>query len=65
MGVVSDGSYGVPKDIVFSFPVEIKNKEWSIVQGLDVSAFARSKLDVTAQELLEEKEEAMAVCSAD
>ncbi|KAG4075385.1 hypothetical protein HA402_007962 [Bradysia odoriphaga] len=65
MGVVSDGSYGVPADIVFSFPVEIKNKEWIIVQGLDVSAFARSKLDVTAQELLEEKEEAMAVCSAD
>jgi len=65
MGVVSDGSYGVPKDIVFSFPVEIKNKEWSIVQGLDVNAFARSKLDVTSQELLEEKEEAMAVCSQD
>jgi len=65
MGVVSDGSYGVPKDIVFSFPVEIKNKEWNIVQGLDVNAFARSKLDVTSQELLEEKEEAMAVCSQD
>lgn len=65
MGVVSDGSYGIPKDIVFSFPVEIRNKEWSIVQGLDVNAFARSKLDATTQELLEEKEEAMAVCSAD
>lgn len=65
MGVISDGSYGVPKDIVFSFPVEIKNKKWSIVQGLAVDAFARSKLDVTATELLEEKEEAMAVCSQD
>lgn len=65
MGVVSDGSYGIPKDIVFSFPVEIKNKEWSIVQGLDVNAFARSKLEVTSTELLEEKEEAMAVCSQD
>jgi len=65
MGVVSDGSYGVPKDIVFSFPVEIKNKQWSIVQGLDIDAFARSKLDVTGQELLEEKDEAMAVCSQD
>jgi len=65
MGVVSDGSYGIPKDIVFSFPVEIKDKKWSIVQGLDVNAFARSKLDVTSQELLEEKEEAMAVCSQD
>ena len=31
MGVVSDGSYGIPKDIVFSFPVEIKDKKWSIV----------------------------------
>lgn len=65
MGVISDGSYGVPKDIVFSFPVEIKNKQWTIVQGLDVDAFARSKLDLTSQELLEEKEEAMAVCSQD
>lgn len=31
MGVVSDGSYGVPKDIVFSFPVEIHDKKWKIV----------------------------------
>lgn len=31
MGVLSDGSYGIPKDIVFSFPCEIKNKQWKIV----------------------------------
>lgn len=31
MGVLSDGSYGIPKDIVFSFPVEIQNKQWKIV----------------------------------
>lgn len=65
MGVVSDGSYGIAKDIVFSFPVEIKNKQWSIVQGLNIDAFARGKLEVTAKELLEEKDEAMAVCSQD
>lgn len=65
MGVMSDGSYGVPKDIIFSFPVEIKNKQWTIVQGLDIDAFARGKLEVTAKELLEEKDEAMAVCSQD
>jgi malate dehydrogenase len=64
MGVVSDGSYGIPKDIVFSFPVEIQNKQWKIVQGLTVDDFARSKLDITTKELLEEKEEAMAVCNA-
>lgn len=65
MGVVSDGSYGVPKDIVFSFPVQIKNGQWTIVQGLTIDAFARSKLDVTAKELQEEKEEATAVLSQD
>lgn len=32
MGVVSDGSYGIPKDIVFSFPVTIKDKHYEIVQ---------------------------------
>lgn len=63
MGVVSDGSYGVPKDLVFSFPVTIANGKWSIVQGLTVDDFAREKLTFTANELLEEKTEAMAVCS--
>lgn len=63
MGVISDGSYGVPKDIVFSFPCEVTNKQWKIVQGLNIDDFARGKLDLTAQELKEEKEEALAVCS--
>lgn len=65
MGVVSDGSYGIPTGLCFSFPVEIQNKRWKIVQGLNVDDFARSKLDITVRELLEEKEEAMAVCSKD
>lgn len=65
MGVISDGSYGTPKDIVFSFPVQIQNGQWKIVQGLGVDEFAKGKLDVTAKELLEEKEEAMAVCASD
>lgn len=65
MGVVSDGSYGTPKDVVFSFPVEIRNKKWSIVQGLKLDEFSKSKLEITGKELLEEKEEAMTVCSQD
>lgn len=65
MGVVSDGSYGMPKDIVFSFPVEIRDKKWSIVQGLSIDDFSKGKLDITAKELLEEKDEAMAVCNQD
>ena len=62
MGVFSDGSYGTPKGVMFSFPVTIRDGKWSIVQGLSISAFAKEKLDITAKELLEEKGEAMKVC---
>ena len=58
MGVLSDGSYGIPKDIVFSFPVAIENGQYKIVQGLPISEFARAKLTVTSNELEEESAEA-------
>lgn len=61
MGVVSDGSYGIPKGIVFSFPVTIKNRKFSIVQGLEINDFSRSKLNITAEELMEESVEARQV----
>ncbi|XP_014233659.1 malate dehydrogenase, cytoplasmic [Trichogramma pretiosum] len=61
MGVVSDGSYGIPKDVVFSLPVTIKDKKYTIVQGLEISSHARAKLDITAKELEEERAEANAV----
>lgn len=62
MGVISDGSYGVTKDVIFSFPVEIKDRQWKIVQGLTVTPFAQEKLKLTGDELLQEKEEALSVC---
>ncbi|XKL65911.1 hypothetical protein PGB90_009331 [Kerria lacca] len=62
MGVMSDGSYGIPKDIVFSFPVTTQNKTWKIVQNLEINDFMRSMLDVTTKELVEEREEALVVC---
>ncbi|KAG9452278.1 hypothetical protein H6P81_005182 [Aristolochia fimbriata] len=55
MGVYSDGSYGIPAGIVYSFPVTCKNGEWSIVQGLKIDEFSRVKMDATANELVEEK----------
>jgi len=64
MGVVSDGSYGAPKDVMFSFPCTCKDGNWSIVQGLTISDFAREKLDLTGNELSEEKEEALTICKA-
>ncbi|XP_076255729.1 malate dehydrogenase 1 [Rhynchophorus ferrugineus] len=64
MGVLSDGSYGAPKDVVFSFPVTTKNGKWEIVQGLTISDSARKSLDVTGKELEEERKEAIAVIEA-
>lgn len=63
MGVVSDGSYGAPKDVVFSFPVTCKCGKWTIVQGLQLDDFTRNLLKVTGDELLEERKEAMEVCA--
>jgi len=60
MGVWSDGSYGVAKDLIYSFPVTCQDGKYTIVQGLDVDAFSREKLELTEKELQEEKEEASA-----
>lgn len=60
MGVVSEGHYGVPKGIVFSYPVTISQQgEWKVVENLPISPFAQAKLDLTIQELEEERSEAM------
>ncbi|OLE27241.1 MAG: malate dehydrogenase [Catenulispora sp. 13_1_20CM_3_70_7] len=56
MGVVSDGSYGVPEGLVSSFPVTTKGGEWEIVQGLDIDAFSRARIDASVAELAEERE---------
>ncbi|KAK1379801.1 malate dehydrogenase [Heracleum sosnowskyi] len=55
MGVYSDGSYNVPAGLIYSFPVTCANGEWKIVQGLSIDEFSRKKLDLTAEELSEEK----------
>ncbi|XP_068634233.1 malate dehydrogenase-like [Aristolochia californica] len=55
MGVYSDGSYSIPAGIIYSFPVACENGEWSIVQGLKIDEFSRTKMDTTANELVEEK----------
>lgn len=56
MGVYSDGSYGVPEGLIYSFPCTCKDGKWSIVQGLDINDFSRAKMDATAAELVEERD---------
>ncbi|KAK9807554.1 hypothetical protein WJX72_002482 [[Myrmecia] bisecta] len=55
MGVVSDGSYGAPEGVVFSFPVTCKDGKWQIVQGLPLDDASAAKLKTTGDELVEEK----------
>jgi malate dehydrogenase len=54
--VVSDGSYGVPEGLVSGFPVTCKDGEYSIVQGLDIDEFSRTRIDASVKELSEERD---------
>ncbi len=56
MAVRSDGSYGIPEGIVYSYPVTTRNGDWEIVPGLDINDFSRGKMDATAAELIEERD---------
>ena len=56
MGIVSDGSYGVAEGIISSFPVTTKNGSYEIVQGLEINAFSRPRIDASVKELEEERD---------
>lgn len=56
MGVYSDGSYGIEKGLIYSFPVTCKNGDWEIVQGLNINEFSRAKMQATEKELQEERD---------
>lgn len=57
MAVASDGSYGIPKGIVFSYPVRCTgNGKYEIVQGLKWDDFSKQKIKITTDELVEEQQ---------
>ena len=45
MAVYSDGSYGIDKGLIYSFPVICKDGDWEIVQGVEISDFSREQHD--------------------
>lgn len=55
VAVCSDGSYGVEKGLITSFPIRTDGTKWEIVQGVPVNEFSRGKIDATVNELKEEK----------
>jgi len=55
MAVPSDGSYGIPEGVIYSYPCVCKNGQYEIVQGLDIDDFSRERMRLTDQELREER----------
>lgn len=55
VAVCSDGSYGIEKGLIYSFPIRSDGKKWSIIQGVPVNDFSKSKIVATENELKEEK----------
>jgi malate dehydrogenase len=56
MGVPSNGEYGIPKDVMFGFPVTTENGEYKLIEGLEIDAFSQERINITLKELLEEQE---------
>jgi malate dehydrogenase len=55
MGVPSNGDYGIPKDIMFGFPVTTENGKYTIVKDLPIDAFSQERINKTLKELQEEQ----------
>jgi len=55
MGVPSNGDYGIPKDIMFGFPVTTANGKYEIVKSLPIDAFSQERINKTLKELQDEQ----------
>jgi malate dehydrogenase len=56
MGIASDGSYGIPQDLMFGFPVTCQDGDYSIIQGLEIDSFSEARIAITLKELNEERD---------
>ena len=56
MAVYSDGSYGIEKGLIYSFPCRSHHGEWEIVQDLDINEFSQGKMKASEAELIEERD---------
>ncbi len=56
VGMVSDGSYGVPEGLIAGFPAMSNNGAWQIVQGLEIDEFSRARIDASVAELVGERD---------
>ena len=56
MGVPSNGEYGIPKDVMFGYPVTCEGGDYKIVQGLPIDEFSQGCIDKTLAELVGEQD---------
>jgi malate dehydrogenase len=56
MGVPSNGWYGIPKDVMYGVPVTCADGKYQVIEGLEIDAFSRTKMDATLAELEEERQ---------
>ena len=57
MAIPSDGSYGITKGLIYSYPVTCQNGNYSIVQDLEINKISRERMKISEKELLEEKKQ--------
>jgi len=58
MAIPSDGTlYGIPKDIIYSFPCTVEKGKVSVIKGLEINEFSRTRMNKTAEELISERKE--------
>ena len=55
MGIASNGDYGIPKDIMFGFPVTTANGKYEVVKGLPIDEFSQERINKTLKELQDEQ----------
>jgi len=56
MGVLSDGSYGIAKGLIYLFPVTVVDGKVSIVKYLAINEFSKQRMKLTEAELKEERD---------
>jgi malate dehydrogenase len=56
MGIPSNGEYGIPKEVMFGYPVTCEGGEYKIVEGLPICEFSQECINKTLAELEGEKD---------
>lgn len=56
MAIISDGTYDIESDLVYSYPVRINDGVIEIVSGLEINDFSMDRMKLSEQELIQERD---------